>query len=181
MELDYRDEGGATARIRLTPRGDTWEARIEDRTHTVEVVSHEGGRLALLLDGRSLRVDYARSRDGLEIGWSGHRYRLTDAASGTSARSAGAARTAGDGRIRTPMPGKIVAVHVAEGDRVGVGQALLILESMKMQNDVAADMAGTVAKICRAQGDNVDYGDVLVEIVPDPAEPAGAGNVATAR
>ena len=62
------------------------------------------------------------------------------------------------------MPGKIVDVHVAVGDRVEVNQPVMVLEAMKMENEVVAEVAGTVASVAVAKGDMVNPGDELFSI-----------------
>jgi oxaloacetate decarboxylase alpha subunit len=76
---------------------------------------------------------------------------------------AGTARTATD-RIRAQLPGRIVAVFVAPGDAVTVGQRLVALEAMKMENEVRAPRAGTIARVDVKAGDRVELGDELVVI-----------------
>ena len=62
------------------------------------------------------------------------------------------------------MPGKIVDIHVAVGDRVEVNQPVMVLEAMKMENEVVAEVAGTVASVAVAKGDMVNPGDELFSI-----------------
>ena len=64
------------------------------------------------------------------------------------------------------MPGKVVAVLVAEGDVVEVGQALVVLEAMKMESTLAAEVAGRVRAVRAVAGALVTAGDLLVEIEP---------------
>jgi acetyl-CoA/propionyl-CoA carboxylase biotin carboxyl carrier protein len=71
---------------------------------------------------------------------------------------------ASNGTIAAPMQGTIVKILVAEGDEVEVGQGVLVLEAMKMENHINADRAGTVREIRVAAGDTVGTGDVLVVI-----------------
>ncbi|RMG12809.1 MAG: acetyl-CoA carboxylase biotin carboxyl carrier protein subunit [Planctomycetota bacterium] len=68
------------------------------------------------------------------------------------------------------MPGVVVELRVAEGDRVEAGQVLLILEAMKMQNEIAAPADARVAAVRVQTGDAVAGGDVLVEFAPLPAD-----------
>jgi acetyl-CoA/propionyl-CoA carboxylase biotin carboxyl carrier protein len=79
------------------------------------------------------------------------------------AQSAGAGG-AGNGTITAPMQGTIVKVLVAEGDTVETGQAVLVLEAMKMENHINAEASGTVKEIRVAAGDTVGTGDTLVVI-----------------
>ncbi len=79
--------------------------------------------------------------------------------SGATASSSG-----GSGKVAVPMQGTIVKVLVEIGDEVEAGQALCVLEAMKMENNIAADRAGTVAEIKVEPGQSVGAGDVVVVI-----------------
>ena len=65
---------------------------------------------------------------------------------------------------KAPMPGKILDVCVSEGQSVGSGEALLVLEAMKMQNSISTHMKGTVTKVTVVPGQTVGKDDVLIEI-----------------
>jgi acetyl-CoA/propionyl-CoA carboxylase biotin carboxyl carrier protein len=80
--------------------------------------------------------------------------------------AAGAATggAAGAGHVTVPMQGTIVKVLVAVGDTVGVGQAVAVLEAMKMENQIAAEKAGTIKEIKVTAGQSVGAGDVIIEI-----------------
>jgi len=71
-----------------------------------------------------------------------------------------------DGRIdvRAVIPGRILSVAVVAGDRVGAGDRLLVVEAMKMQNDVRAPRAGTVGRVAVAAGQTVELRDLLLEL-----------------
>ena len=79
------------------------------------------------------------------------------------APAASAAPAAGE-QICAPMPGNIVNVQVKAGDTVTKGQVLLVLEAMKMENNIDSDREGTVKEIKVATGDSVLEGDVLLTI-----------------
>lgn len=73
--------------------------------------------------------------------------------------------TAGDGeKVTSPMPGTILDVKVNVGDTVSRGQAIMILEAMKMENDIVAPCDGTVTSILVNKGDTANSGDVLATI-----------------
>jgi propionyl-CoA carboxylase alpha chain len=65
----------------------------------------------------------------------------------------------------SPLPGTVIAVHVASGDEVDEGQLLMVVEAMKMEHKIAAAMAATVTDVRYAVGDRVDAGDLLVELI----------------
>ena len=69
-----------------------------------------------------------------------------------------------DGRVKSPIPGRIKAVFVQLGDRVEAGAPLLILEAMKMENEIRAPRTGTVAQLNVNAGQNVTLNEVLIEI-----------------
>ncbi|MHB1582584.1 MAG: biotin/lipoyl-containing protein, partial [Acidimicrobiales bacterium] len=71
---------------------------------------------------------------------------------------------AGSGSVVVPMQGTIVKVLVAVGDTVEVGQTVCVLEAMKMENAITAEVAGTVKEVRIAAGDSVGGGDVVVVI-----------------
>ena len=76
------------------------------------------------------------------------------------------ATTAGAGNIKvnSPMPGKILGVKVSVGQAVKKGEVIFILEAMKMENEVVAPEDGTIASISVATGDSVEAGDVLATL-----------------
>ena len=70
----------------------------------------------------------------------------------------------GSGRIQAPIPGVVTKVLVAVGDHVAVGQVVLKLEAMKMENDIATNLAGTVTEIAVSEGSEVGDGQLLVVV-----------------
>ncbi len=65
--------------------------------------------------------------------------------------------------IRAPMPGKVLAVHVKKGERISGGQVAIILEAMKMENEIQIEKEGVVTQIFVEENDTVDTGDPLLE------------------
>jgi len=117
----------------------------------------EGGKV--VLNGKPVDIklgDHEATIDGAPV-----RFRIAELRAGAGAGEKGGARGA---RVRPPMPGKIVSVAVAEGQEVQPGQVLLILEAMKMQNEIAAPAGGVVKKVHVKPGQNVEGKDVLLEI-----------------
>jgi biotin carboxyl carrier protein len=67
-------------------------------------------------------------------------------------------------QVTAYMPGRVVAVLVAAGEQVSAGQGVLVLEAMKMQNEIQAEHEGTIKRVCVAPGEAVEGGDVLFEL-----------------
>ncbi|HCE58769.1 MAG TPA: acetyl-CoA carboxylase biotin carboxyl carrier protein subunit [Prolixibacteraceae bacterium] len=80
------------------------------------------------------------------------------------AKTASPSAPKGAGSIKSPLPGVILEMFVREGDLVKMGQKLLMLEAMKMENNIEADKAGKVVSILKHKGDSVMEGDVLIII-----------------
>ena len=85
------------------------------------------------------------------------------ASSAPAAAPVPAASTTGNA-IKAPLPGTITAINVKEGDKVNVGDVVIVLEAMKMQNNIEAEYAGTVTSIKVVTGDAVMEGSVLLTI-----------------
>jgi biotin carboxyl carrier protein len=81
-----------------------------------------------------------------------------------AAAGGGSPAPASDG-VKAPMQGLIAKIPVKVGDQVAVGQTVVVLEAMKMQNDIPSEMAGTVTAVLVAEGQVVSRGDVLVQVV----------------
>ena len=85
------------------------------------------------------------------------------AAPAAPAAPAGAALAAGEA-VKSPMPGNILKINVAQGQKVNEGDVLIVLEAMKMENEIVATKSGTVAQIVTAKGAVVETGAPLVVI-----------------
>ena len=84
--------------------------------------------------------------------------------SGSGAAAPAAGGAAGAVKVNAPMPGKILSVKASAGQAVKKGDVLMILEAMKMENEVVAPQDGTVASINVAAGDSVEAGAVLASL-----------------
>ena len=142
--------GGELIRARLAalPGTPVTLLTVGDTVH--RVIARRGdarGRYALTVDGRTYAADAVDER--------------TRAIRDLSAASAGAA---GPAPLVAPMPGLVVRIDVSEGDAVASGQALVVMEAMKMENELRAPSAGTVKRVAVAPGTAVEKGTVLVEL-----------------
>ena len=126
--------------------------------------SRRGGTdLLLTYGGRVLRFAFATDEATIWLGRGGRAWALTEeeAAPVLGGRAAG-----GDGIVRSPMPGTVLAVHVAPGDPVSAGQAVAVVEAMKMEHTVTAPVAGTVAEVAARAGQQVAMDARLAVIEP---------------
>jgi biotin carboxyl carrier protein len=131
----------------------------------VSVVEVEPGIFSILLEGRSYEVKIAPGANGflyVDLGGRRSAVEVRDPRSFSRNRHAGI----GHGRqtISAPMPGKVVRVLVREGDIVQAGAGLIVVEAMKMQNELKAPKAGTVIRLSVQEGGTVAAGEPLVVI-----------------
>jgi len=146
--------------------GDTWDVTIDGASRRVELLPIHPGLSALFFpDGTSFTVAsqrLARAHWRISLAQRDFEVRLHDALQREAAKGAGG--HAGPHEVRAPIPGRVVSVAVAEGDEVRPGQPLLILEAMKMENQLCAEGAGTVERVLVEPGATVDGGQVLVVV-----------------
>jgi biotin carboxyl carrier protein len=116
------------------------------------------------MDGRSYEAHVEEQPGMLVVTVGGHRFEVDVRDPRRFRRASGAAGAHGVQTIAAPMPGKVIRVLVAPGDAVEAGQGLLVVEAMKMQNELKAPRAGKVAAVLVKEGATVTPGEVLATI-----------------
>jgi biotin carboxyl carrier protein len=132
---------------------------LEGRSMSIEVEDLGDGRIILRLDGLSRTYAYAIEGEKVWIARAGHQIEL---AVERRTRDTAAAL----GSLEAPMPGKVLMIEAADGDRVEEGDLLLVLESMKMELQITAPGRGRVESLDLAVGDQVEQGQTLVAVTP---------------
>jgi biotin carboxyl carrier protein len=128
------------------------------------VLAIEPGVFSILLDGRSYEARVENGPDGAYVTIRGRRLRVELEDPRGAGRKARGRRADGPLQVTAPMPGKIVRLLVAPGDEVIAGQGLVVMEAMKMQNELKAARPGRIASIPVHEGDTVSAGDILAVI-----------------
>lgn len=118
------------------------------------------GNLDAVIDGRRLRAGIVRQQDEITLLLPGETHRLGI----VDPRAAVDLDEGGSGQLTAPMPGKVVQALVEDGAKVEKGQALMILEAMKMEHTISAPARGTVSKVHFRAGDQVAEGAVLLTL-----------------
>ncbi len=121
--------------------------RVGTKVHKLDNVSYDGTAITFTIDGDWCTVDVKDEQQLLldKLG-----FKSGDAA--------------GEGILKSPMPGKILDIMVAEGDEVEKGQRIAILEAMKMENELKAPVGGTISSLHVAVGDSVEKNTPILEI-----------------
>ena len=162
-------------------------AKLGERNYTVEVeeveksiyrVSVDGSEFlldgkktgrtnySLIVDNRSFEVDIDVSEDDYRVLVDGRNYHihlLDERRMRLGGLQAGI-ELQGRQRVSVPMPGKVIAVLVSEGDKVERGQGLVIVEAMKMENEVRSPIAGEVKEVKVKAGDSLEAGATLLVV-----------------
>jgi biotin carboxyl carrier protein len=150
LELEVESAADGSHRVRTT----------DGQELTVRTLAERPGLHTLLVSGQVLRVQVNEAQ--VTLGENRFSVRAeSERARGATRASAGDARSAKE--IVAPMPGRIVRVSCAPGEAVRKGAPLVVIEAMKMQNELSAKADEIVRTVRVANGDTVDRGAVLIE------------------
>ncbi len=153
---------GKPHRLELAKSDGHWECRLDGRAIEIDAVITRRDVLSLLVDGRSYEIKREQSATDLHM-WVGSTRFAVELRDPRSLRSrrAGGGEEQGPRKLVAPMPGRVVRVLAAEKSEVDVGQGIVVVEAMKMQNEIKSPKKGTVQKILAVAGAAVNAGDVL--------------------
>jgi biotin carboxyl carrier protein len=151
-----RDGGG---------HGDGWTCKLNGREVPLNVAPTQEGILSILIEGKSFEVrqEVTAAENNIVLGNQRFAAVVKDPRSLQSRRSADAGGE-GPRKITAPMPGKVVRIMAAVGAEVEAGQAVIVIEAMKMQNELKSPRKGMLKKLSVAEGAAVEAGQSLAEI-----------------
>lgn len=157
--------GEQTYRVELERAESGWKCKLNGREFPVDVVSSEDGVLSLLLNGKSYEIkqEVAGTETKVAVGQERFSVAVRDPRSFRSRQRVGDAAQ-GVKKITAPMPGKVVRILATEGTAVEAGQSVIVIEAMKMQNELKAPKSGVVKKINVSEGAAVEAGQALAEV-----------------
>ena len=148
--------------VEVAGSGPRYTVTLEGRAMEVEWSDGATGLASLVIDGASVEAGAVARDGGYSVLVKGHMVDVTlrDAAPpGAPLARAGAG---GPARVTAPMPGRLVKVLVQEGDSVSEGQGLVVMEAMKMENELRAPRAGRVKELPARERQAVEMGALLV-------------------
>ena len=162
------DFQGQTHKVAVTAMGSPATVQLDETPHEVDFTPIVGSLFSLLVKGRSYEVDVVEEGGGVLAIWvEGELYcvefqeegRRRPKASGATGQGKGGRQT-----IMAPMPGKVVKLLVSPDQEVSAGQGVIVVEAMKMENELKASGPGVVKEIRVQEGAGVGGGEVLVVI-----------------
>jgi biotin carboxyl carrier protein len=146
--------------------GDQWRIILDGEPVDADVVEIAQNTLSIIIRGESHETRVARSPEGLlsiQTGLREFTAEVTDQRSWRG-RRLGHVEVEGRQQITAPMAGKVVRLLVKSGETVEVGQGLLVVEAMKMQNEIRSTKSGTVERLLAQEGQPVNAGEILAWI-----------------
>ena len=153
---------GSDYRLDLAREGSGWKCRLNGREVALDAVLTRANVLSVVIDGTAYEVKRELTPVDLHF-WVGSARYAAEVRDPRSLRSRRQASGAAHGvaKLVAPMPGKVVRLLVAEKAEVQAGQGVLVVEAMKMQNELKSPKKGVVQRIVAAPGAAVNAGDVL--------------------
>jgi len=163
MTYDVAIEG-KNYRLELNQSEDRWTCRLDGRAIEIDAVLPRRDVLSVIIDGKAYEIKRERTATDMHL-WVGSVRYAAEVRDPRSLRS----RVRADGgkgprKLIAPMPGKVVRVLVKENAEVDAGQGLLVVEAMKMQNEIKSPKKGVLRKMLATEGASVSAGDVLAVV-----------------
>jgi biotin carboxyl carrier protein len=152
--------------VELARDGSGWRVTLDGHSVAVDAVEIAPNTLSILLEGQSFEITVTPSTDGklrLQTGGQEFIAEVIDPRAWSGRRHAGV-EAEGRQQVVAPMPGKVVRILVKQGDHVEAGQGLLVVEAMKMQNEIRSPKSGTVERVLAKEGQPVNAGETLAWI-----------------
>ena len=148
---------------------DDKHVNVNGKLYEVDFESVSGQPVySLILDGKSHESYIARGDENWQVLLRGRLYPITvedEREKRLRAAAGGGVAESGEFILKAPMPGLVVAVPVSEGQQIKKGQVILILESMKMQNELKAPRDGTVQRVKVKAGESVEQKQTLLSVM----------------
>lgn len=150
-------------KVDLKQEGKSFKVYLGGKPRVVTVVSDKGSRLTLIIDDKPFDV-ILEADDHIVVGNESYNVEIFDEQVGRLMKASAGKSEKRELAVKTAMPGLIIEVAVKEGDKVTGGQGLLIIEAMKMQNEIQTPRDGVVKTIQVKKGQTVNTGDTLIVI-----------------
>ena len=156
---------GKTQRVELVHGESGWLCKLNGREFPLDIISTGEGILSILVDGKSYEIkqETTATETNIVVGHERFEAVVRDPRSFRSRRRTDSGAE-GVKKITAPMPGKVVRILAPVGTEVEVGQGVLMIEAMKMQNELKSTKKGTIKKLNVTPGAAVEAGQILAEV-----------------
>jgi biotin carboxyl carrier protein len=152
---------GRSHRLDLARNGEGWSCRVDGREIEIDAVMLGADVFSLRIGNRAYEVERELVSEGLNL-WIGEQCFAAEVRDPRSLKGRGrAVDDHGPRKLIAPMPGKVVRILVSQGQAVDQGAGVLVVEAMKMQNEIKSPKKGSIQKLMVREGAAVNAGDVL--------------------
>ncbi|GEJ59542.1 biotin/lipoyl-containing protein [Anaeromyxobacter diazotrophicus] len=161
------DGGRREETVEVEPDGPgLYRVRLGGQSYRVDAFRHDYGTVSLLVDGASYSAQLDQGATAVKVWIRGDAYPLEilDERRLRMRRAAGKFTVEGRQTLASPMPGKVVKVLARAGDEVREGQGLVVIEAMKMENELRSPKAGKLVELAAVEGQAVESGATLAVI-----------------
>ena len=166
MKFEVHLEGTSGKRqhvVELERGGENFRVILDGHPVDADVVKVAASSVSILLDGQSFEVHVTPALEGkLKLQSGAHEFTAeVQDPRAWRGRKHGRLEAEGRQQVLVPMPGKVIRLLVKEGETVQAGQGLIVIEAMKMQNEIRSPKSGKVERLLTKEGQTVNVGEVL--------------------
>jgi biotin carboxyl carrier protein len=154
--------GGRTAKVEVREKDGGYSVSIDGRLLRVVARPASGHFWTLTVDGRTHDAGVLKTADGYAVALREGTYEVALAEAAAAATAAHRKAASGPAKVTAPMPGKIVRLAASAGQAVKAGECLLVMEAMKMENEIRAPRDGSVKDVAVREGQAVESGALLM-------------------
>jgi biotin carboxyl carrier protein len=164
VDYEFRIDGSVYT-IALEEKGEGYVVTSGDASFEAEVFPISPNALSVLIGGRSYTIYVAGDTHRQLVFCEGQHFEVIEPSEDSDSFQPGGGSGAGDDLvIKAPMPGKVIKINVSEDEEVRKNQTLVIVEAMKMENEIKSTIEGVVKKVSASPGDLVDTDTPIIEL-----------------
>ena len=149
------------SRLEVRPHDELFQIEIDGEKKIISISRISPAHLSIIVDGRSFNVEVEHFEKDYQVSTRGEGYNFS-VIDEREVTISSELPDSGEKVIKAPMPGLVVEIVVSEGDQVKAGDTLLVLEAMKMQNEITAPASGIILSVLVKPNDKVNSGDDLL-------------------
>lgn len=149
------------SRLEVRPHDELFQIEIDGEKKIISISRISPAHLSIIVDGKSFNVEVEHFEKDYQVSTRGEVYNFS-VIDEREVTISSEPSDSGEKVIKAPMPGLVVEIVVSEGDQVKAGDTLLVLEAMKMQNEITAPASGIILSVLVKPNDKVNSGDDLL-------------------
>jgi biotin carboxyl carrier protein len=149
------------SQLEVRPHDELFQMEIDEKKKIISISRISPAHLSIIIDGKSFNVEVEHFEKNYQVSTRGEVYNFS-VIDEREVTTSSEQPDKGEKVVKAPMPGLVVEIIVSEGDQVKAGDTLLVLEAMKMQNEITAPASGIILNVSVKSGATVNSGDDLL-------------------